>query len=89
MKVIDSSNLQYHKKSILRRLFKTIVGEKITDDQLEELNTYISFIKNKMIPSDKWSEVKVDVPEAERILSEYEVFKKSGTKQLLIDYDEC
>lgn len=41
-----------------------------------------------MIPSDKWSEVKVDVPEAERILSEYGVFKKSGTKDILIDYDD-
>lgn len=77
-----------HKKLILRKLFQSIVGENITDDQMEELTTYISFIKNKMIPPEKWSRVKVDVPEAERILREYEVFKKSGSNKLLLDYDD-
>jgi DNA helicase-2/ATP-dependent DNA helicase PcrA len=43
---------------------KKIVGENMTDDQMDELTTYISFIKNKMIPADRWSTVKVDVPEA-------------------------
>lgn len=84
----DPNYPQLHKKIILRNLFKTIVGETITDDQLEELTTYISYIKNKMIPSDKWSMVKVDVPEAERILRKYETFKKSGYHKLLLDYDD-
>lgn len=86
---LDGSNqLPLHKKIILRNLFKTIVGENITDDQMEKLTTYISFIKNKMIPEDKWATVKVDVPEAERILREYERFKKTGHPQLLLDYDD-
>ncbi len=84
----DSNNPPLHKKIILRNLFKSIVGENITDDQLDDLTTYISFIKNKMIPSDKWSLVKVDVPEAKRLLHEYEAFKKSGSSKLLLDYDD-
>jgi len=84
----DYHNLPLHKKIILRNLYKSIVGENITDDQLEELTTYISFIKNKMIPLDKWSTVKVDVPEAEKIFREYETFKKSGYHKLLLDYDD-
>ena len=83
-----SDNSPLHKKIILRKLFKSIVGENITDDQMDELTTYITFIKNKMIPTDKWSLVKTDVPEAERILLEYESFKRSGHRKLLVDFDD-
>ncbi|EKN64656.1 ATP-dependent helicase [Schinkia azotoformans] len=77
-----------HKKIILRNLFQSIVRETITEDQMDELTTYISFIKNKMLSKEKWSTVKVDVPEAERIFEEYEAFKKSGYHQLLLDFDD-
>ncbi|QGQ99025.1 ATP-dependent helicase [Paenibacillus psychroresistens] len=77
-----------HKKFILRRLFSTLAGEPITDDQMEELSTYISYIKNKLIPVEKWALVKCDVPKAEQILLEYEAFKRSGTSQLLVDFDD-
>ncbi|WP_338754354.1 ATP-dependent helicase [Bacillus sp. FJAT-52991] len=86
--IIEGDKSPLHKKIILRNLFKSIVGEHITEDQMDELTTYISFIKNKMIPEDKWSTVKVDVPEAERIFREYEAYKKTGTHQLLLDYDD-
>lgn len=77
-----------HKKIILRNLFKSMVGENITDDQMEELTTYISYIKNKMIPVREWSSVSCDVPQAEEILRSYESFKRSGTNKLLVDYDD-
>lgn len=77
-----------NKKIILRKLFQSIVGENITEDGMEGLTTYISYIKNKMIPQNKWSSVKVDVPEAERILREYEAFKRSNQNGLLLDYDD-
>lgn len=77
-----------NKKFILRELFKKHTGENITDDQLEELMTYISFIKNKLLPKHKWSTVSCSVPSSEEIFHEYEKFKQSGTNQLLIDYDD-
>lgn len=77
-----------HKKMVLRNLFKQRVGENITDDQMEELTTYISFIKNKMVPEQEWSLVSCNVPEAETILREYETFKRSGYTKLLLDYDD-
>lgn len=80
--------LPLHKKIILRNLFRSITSENMTDDQMEELLTYISYIKNKMIPPDKWSLVKVDVPEAPRILQEYESFKRTGHSKLLVDFDD-
>lgn len=85
---IEDHNLPLHKKIILRDLFKSIKGENITDDQMDELTTYISFIKNKMVPEDQWSLVTCDVPEAARILREYGAFKKSGHSKLLLDFDD-
>jgi DNA helicase-2/ATP-dependent DNA helicase PcrA len=84
----EPDKLPLHKKLILRELYHRIVGSLITDDQMDELTTYISFIKNKLIPPQQWSQVKCDVPEAERILHEYETFKRTGADKLLIDYDD-
>ncbi|MDF2719540.1 MAG: ATP-dependent helicase UvrD, partial [Paenibacillus sp.] len=84
----EPDKLPLHKKLILRELYHRIVGTLITDDQMEELTTYISFIKNKLIPPQQRSQVKCDVPEAERILNEYETFKRNGADKLLIDYDD-
>lgn len=84
----DAGRLPLHKKLILRELYKRIVGETVTDDQMDELTTYISFVKNKLIPPERWSQVPCDVPEAERILQEYETFKRTGADKLLLDYDD-
>ncbi|WP_342399643.1 ATP-dependent helicase [Weizmannia sp. FSL W8-0676] len=86
--LIEGEAGPYHKKRILRDVYKAINGERITEDQLEELQTYISYIKNKMIPPAKWGKVATSVPEAARILKEYEAFKKQGTRQLLLDFDD-
>ena len=83
-----SEHLPLHKKVILRTLFKTVVGDNMTDDQLEELTTYISLIKNKMIPPEKWTLVRTSIPEAVRIVQEYEAFKRSGYSKLLVDFDD-
>ncbi|MFD0589059.1 ATP-dependent helicase [Paenibacillus sp. GCM10027627] len=80
--------LPLHKRIILRNLVKEITRENATDDGMDELTTYISYIKNKMIPPERWSEVKTDVPQAAQILSEYERFKRTGTAKLLIDFDD-
>ncbi|MBB6671536.1 ATP-dependent helicase [Cohnella nanjingensis] len=77
-----------HKKFILRHLYRTLMGDPITEDQMEALLTYISYVKNKMIPPSGWAEVKCDVRDADRILQAYERFKRSGTDQLLVDFDD-
>ncbi|MBB6452565.1 DNA helicase-2/ATP-dependent DNA helicase PcrA [Salirhabdus euzebyi] len=86
--IIEGNKSQWNKKMMLRNLFENANGERITEDQLDELTTYISFIKNKLMPKDKWSKVKCDVPKAEAIVKEYEDFKRNGTNTLLVDYDD-
>ncbi|WP_239617565.1 ATP-dependent helicase [Cohnella mopanensis] len=84
----DGENEQWGKTRILRDIYKRTNGDHPTDDQMEELTSYISFIKNKLIPHDRLSLAKCDVPKAETIYKEYEKFKQTGTAQLLVDYDD-
>lgn len=84
----DGEALPLHKRIILRTLFKRLNGENITDDQLEELTTYISYVKNRMIPEADWDSVKTDVTGAGDIAREYERFKRTGHAKRLIDFDD-
>lgn len=77
-----------HKKLILRELYKTIAGEPVADDQLDELTTYISYVKNKLLLPDQWERVSCSVPKAAHIARQYEQFKRTGTDKLLLDYDD-
>ncbi|CAH1221835.1 Putative ATP-dependent DNA helicase YjcD [Paenibacillus plantiphilus] len=84
----DPDNPPLHKKLILRKIYGAINGDKLTEDGMEALSTYISFVKNKLIPQEQWPSVKCEVLRAERILREYEMFKRSGANKLLVDYDD-
>ncbi|MEK8129530.1 ATP-dependent helicase [Paenibacillus filicis] len=77
-----------HKKMILRHLFGNIVGGTITEEQMDDLTTYISLIKNKLIRQEEWATVPCEVREAHSILRAYETFKRSGADKLLLDYDD-
>jgi DNA helicase II / ATP-dependent DNA helicase PcrA len=78
----------FEKKKILKDIFQKINDEKITEDQLEELSTYISLINNKLVPFEDWGKVSCEVPNPASILKEYVQFKKSGTGKLLVDFDD-
>ncbi|MFC5405242.1 ATP-dependent helicase [Cohnella soli] len=76
------------KSAILRDIFREVNREYPTDDQMEELMRYISLIKNKLLSDSRLSEAKCDVPKAEIIFKEYESFKRNGSSELLVDYDD-
>jgi DNA helicase II / ATP-dependent DNA helicase PcrA len=76
------------KKQILKDQFKSIVGEKITDEQMEELTTYITLIKNKLLPEEEWSTFNCEIPKVQQIFKKYEDYKKTGTGRLLMDFDD-
>ncbi|GAA0451292.1 ATP-dependent helicase [Alkalibacillus silvisoli] len=79
---------QFHKRMVLRDLFMQLNDEHITDDQLDELSTYISLVKNKLLPEEKWQTVECDVPAALDILKRYEAFKQEAPAHLLVDFDD-
>ncbi|KMN39461.1 ATP-dependent helicase [Lysinibacillus sp. LK3] len=76
------------KKRVLREIFEQLNGAKITEDQLDELLTYITFIKNKMLPEQEWAIAEVKVPRKVEILQHYEEYKRTASDRLLIDFDD-
>ena len=76
------------KKRVLREIFEQLNGSKITEDQLDELLTYITFIKNKMLPEQEWAIADVKVPRKVEIFQRYEEYKRTGSDRLLIDFDD-
>lgn len=76
-----------HKKRLLREMFETEVGEPITEDQLEELTSFISFVKNKMTPRNEWKKLKAPFEGAIEILKTYEAFKENYDVRL-VDFDD-
>lgn len=88
----EGNQPQLHKRMILRQLYEKRTTAKITEDQMDELTTYISLIKNKMIPLEQWAKVAAEtcksVPRAAELVREYEQFKRSQDGLLLIDFDD-
>ncbi|MCI3926245.1 ATP-dependent helicase [Paenibacillus sp. TRM 82003] len=84
----NEAGRELQKGVILRDVFASIAGEKPTEDQLAELSTYISYIKNKLVPPERWAEVVCGVPQAERMLRAYEAVKRSDRGRLLLDFDD-
>jgi len=81
-------NMPLHKKFILKNLYQKINGEAPTDDEMEELLTYVSFVKNRMLEGKELEKVKTDIKNASKIFQEYEAFKMKDKEKPLLDFDD-
>ncbi|MCK1997512.1 ATP-dependent helicase [Psychrobacillus psychrodurans] len=79
---------ELNKKKILRQIYKSENNEAITEDVLEELITYITYIKNKLLPEEHWNITSCKISNKEIIAKHYEYYKKNGADKLLLDYDD-
>ncbi|WP_172371864.1 ATP-dependent helicase [Sporosarcina jiandibaonis] len=77
-----------NKLFLLKNIYKEVLKEECTDDQFSSLSTYISYLKNRMIPMDKWSELKGPVEKAGAIAQKYEKFKAKQPGHLFLDFDD-
>jgi DNA helicase-2/ATP-dependent DNA helicase PcrA len=76
------------KSQILKDLYKQALKEDCSDDQLQEMVQFISFIKNKMIPQTKWKDEELPNPEAVKITIQYEAIKTQNPAHLWLDFDD-
>ncbi|WP_088008591.1 ATP-dependent helicase [Indiicoccus explosivorum] len=82
-----SANKGMNKRQLLKEMYQTEMDEPITEDQLEELMSFISFVKNKMLPKEKWRKLKGPFEGAPEILRTYEAFKENYDTRL-VDFDD-
>lgn len=76
------------KSQLLRDLYKRELKEECTDDQLQEMSQFISFMKNNMIPAEEWEKKTLPNKEAVNIYLQYEAKKTQNPTHLLVDFDD-
>lgn len=76
------------KSQLLRDLYKRELKEECTDDQLQEMSQFISFMKNNMIPAEEWEKNTLPNKEAVNIYLQYEAKKTQNPTHLLVDFDD-
>ncbi|KXH86893.1 ATP-dependent helicase [Sporosarcina sp. HYO08] len=76
------------KAFLLKDLYKKVIKEEGTDDELAALSTFISSIKNHMTPMDTWENLKGPVKKAGTIARQYEEYKTRTPGHLLLDFDD-
>lgn len=77
-----------NKAFLLKGIYKEVLHDDCTDDELASLSTFISSIKNRMIPLEKWEELDGPVEKAGRIAKKYEQVKTRTVGHLLLDFDD-
>lgn len=77
-----------NKKVLLRKIYQSINKSSITEEEMEELISAISFVKNRLMKRSDLSEVKTKVKAFPKIFEEYEDFKRKDPNVKLLDFDD-
>lgn len=77
-----------NKSFLLKKIYKEVLKDDCTDDELASLSTFISSIKNKMLLPEMWEKLKGPVAKAGVIAKKYEQFKSRQPGHLLLDFDD-
>lgn len=77
-----------NKAFLLKGIYKEVLKDDCTDDELAALSTFISSIKNKMLDFKNWENLKGPVSRAGLIAQKYEQYKSREQGHLLLDFDD-
>lgn len=78
----------YPKQNALKAACRVVLKENATEDQLNSLSTYISLMKNQMVPTEKWTEKDEPFEQAAKIARQYETVKNASVETTLLDFDD-
>lgn len=83
--IIENEKEEVNKYNILKSIFKDINNEYITEEQLEELLTQITYIKNMMLNAEEIEGLNTTIKNFPLIFEAYESIKR---EKHYIDYDD-
>lgn len=84
-KIIEEQTGAASKNGVLRRIYEKHNGSTVTDEQLEELQNIICYVKNTLNKSEEFANS--DIKNFPLIYNDYENYKLSNRPRL-IDYDD-
>ncbi|MFS0574534.1 ATP-dependent helicase [Sporosarcina sp. 179-K 3D1 HS] len=77
-----------NKTILLKQLYKEAMDDEASEDELSSLSTFISALKNRMVPMEKWTAVEAPFKLAGQIALKYERYKSQNNLQRLLDFDD-
>ena len=77
-----------NKSFLLKNIYKEVLKDDCPDDELGSISTFISAIKNEMIPLAQWGDLKGPVEKAGLIARKYEAYKTRQPGHLYLDFDD-
>ncbi|MBB6218439.1 DNA helicase-2/ATP-dependent DNA helicase PcrA [Anaerosolibacter carboniphilus] len=83
--LIEGEQVHRNKTTLLKQLYYQISGSYISDDQLEDLISAISYIKNAMIPLETYCKEHRDIDHLPEIYTQYESYKR---RHYFLDFDD-
>lgn len=88
-RLIEGTNdMQWNKKMIIRNLFTEKRKTQPTEDEMDELLAYISFVKNRMLTGDALKKASCSLTDAAELYERYETFKQQDGIHVLLDFDD-
>lgn len=85
--LIESNQAPITKQQLLKKSYEMVMRLSATDDVVQELETHITLLKNKMVPIERWKEVEGPFERAGDIAYQYEQLKRQSSPRL-IDFDD-
>ncbi|TCO71494.1 ATP-dependent helicase [Marinisporobacter balticus] len=83
--IIEGEHATIHKNTLLRDIYQEVNHDFLNEDNLEELLSRISFVKNMMIATEDFHQYDFEINNFREIYTHYENYKK---QHLLIDFDD-
>lgn len=77
-----------NKKMLIRRIYQSINKSNITEEEMEELISAISYVKNRLMKRSDLIKVKTKVKGFPKIFEAYEDFKRKDPNVKLLDFDD-
>ncbi len=81
-------NRNLDKKAILRNIFIQHRNTTPSEDEMDELLSYSSFVKNKMVPDEELVQKKTMMPGIVAMYKQYEAYKVQYPGLVLLDFDD-
>lgn len=80
--------LPLQKTFILKKVYEDVNGTQATEEEMEDLMSYISLVKNRMLEGRELERVPCQAKAASEVFQAYESFKQSEAEVTLLDFDD-
>ncbi|SIS49528.1 ATP-dependent helicase [Salimicrobium flavidum] len=83
-----ANGLPLHKTFILKKVYEDVNGAQPTEEEMDDLMSFISLVKNRMLEGKELEKVSCQAKNAPEVFKAYESFKQTEAEVTLLDFDD-